>query len=372
MQSKTILIKFPDNKYHTAEVSRYVDVTIDNRVISTIWYVDLNELDLNEKKPVGSFSIIRKNENGSFTNLDCGDIDQYTKIYEDIKKSIANNQYKELDVDILTNIDNVEQYSYEQKNNNKQPSLEAELPILASEKDLKEITDILSEKIGSHVDPYFQHSYQAMEADIKSKLNTMKENTSKDKWFSAKNAIIKYLSLKELDMQNGYITIDSVEKHLKEIEELAHTIINADKKEAINEVYYTKTIYVLWNELLSRFFDIIYLEYASYTNFDKKYMLEYANISNNYSQIKEQLLGIIEEKELSINRRNTITVTDNNVKYNFIIIPVEDFDLFISIKESKAISILTEELFEPYQILVDSIKRKNTIVTDSETISTNE
>ena len=49
MANKTILIKFPDNVFHTASVNRFVSTPMNGKEIETIWYIDLTDIkDENE------------------------------------------------------------------------------------------------------------------------------------------------------------------------------------------------------------------------------------------------------------------------------------------------------------------------------------
>ena len=112
MEGKIILIKYPDNSYHTASVNRFVSVNINGKNIDTIWYIDINEAD--EDDTTGSYSIIRDNNDGTYTNLNCGDLSDYQRIYDEISKCVNDNKYTNKDVNSLPySIDTVEDYDYQ-------------------------------------------------------------------------------------------------------------------------------------------------------------------------------------------------------------------------------------------------------------------
>ena len=60
-----ILVKFPDNKYHTAKISRFVSIPINGQVLDTIWYIDITERHTEDEEIIGSFSVIRDNKDGT-------------------------------------------------------------------------------------------------------------------------------------------------------------------------------------------------------------------------------------------------------------------------------------------------------------------
>lgn len=429
MNSKIILIKFPDNKFHTASVTRFVSVPFADQEIDTIWYKDLTEMEYEETNTVGSYSIIRDNHDGTYTNLNCGTPENYEKIYEEIKEEILNKNFKDKDLNLLPySIDSIEDYDFFTK----KPSSEVIQTEELSE-NIKSIKREISSRIGSFVGPSSKDTYDIEENNLCIHLNQLEEKMSSEKWEDTKNDILSYLALKKIDMNNGYILIKDAIDALKEIEEIANnacenkeietpngeetisfenisvspskdpiddivledntdsfipeiqedsvieektnneipTISNIQLDNNQNTTYcpYVKTIYVLWNELLSNLANFIYFEYDSISNTSNYHNYSYNNITDNYRHINRELLNIVKDKEITIDSKSIVTLNDKLIKYNFYIIPIDDYDVFIALKKSRKPFILTKEYEDSYQTLINALKRKNIIITETETIS---
>ena len=413
MDSKIILVKFPNNEFHTASVNRFVSIPIGDREIDTIWYIDLTERK-NEEEEVGSYSLIRDNKDGTYTHLNCGTPENYEKIYSVLKEEIIKKNYINRDLSLLPySIDTVEDYDFFEERNSPQKNEN----IIVSD-NVENIKREISTRIGAFVDPYYTKAYCLMEMDLCVRLTLIEEKMSPQKWNETKDDIMSYLALKKLDMKKGYILIKDASDALNEIEELALNNlkdtdiepvliednsenlppleINDDPKELEEAVIlpsleikeepkeeteesleenkenyqpYIKTIYVLWNELLSRLSDFCYYEYDSYAKMGNMYTISYNNITNEYQHINHNLLKLIDNTKISVDNDNIITINDQLTKYTFYIIPVDDYDLFTSLKESNNPYILTKDFPNPCLPIVNGIKRKNIIVTEKETLS---
>jgi len=116
---KTIRLKFPTGEYHTALVSKFVSSSNRERSVLSIWYKDLTEIEKTGVE-MGSFTLLRENENKTYTHLYCGD--DYDAIYKELSPYILKGEYKDLPVESLPNtIDYVEEYNYfsdKSENNN--------------------------------------------------------------------------------------------------------------------------------------------------------------------------------------------------------------------------------------------------------------
>ena len=403
MHSKVILIKFPDDEFHTANVNRFVSVNINGKNLDTIWYTDLTEMKEGEEE-IGSYSVIRNNNDGTYTNLNCGTSEDYEKLYEYLKKEIQNKNYTNKDVSILPyNIDTIESYNYQEELFPKEtPKKELSPAILEVKKEI-------STRIGAFVDHYYRKSYNLMEEDLCLRLTLLEEKMNSLEWEECKNNILSYLTFKKIDMSRGYIVIDDASNILNEIEDIAlkelkivppketvEPVLVEDDEDLDDEVIeivdpenekievpkeelkeekntnyipYIKTIYVLWNELYSNLASFIYIEYDSLVNITNCYTLSYYNISLEYEHIDKEILRIIGDKQISISNSNLISVNDKEIKYNFYIIPIEDYDVFVALKESHNPYIITKKYNDPFTSLIEGIKRHNIIVTESETIS---
>ena len=435
MANKTILIKFPDNVFHTASVNRFVSTPMNGKEIETIWYIDLTDIKDENEELVGSFSVIKDNKDGTYTNLDCGTPEDYEKIYEELKKEIAKKNYTNKDLSLLPySINEVESYDFF-----KEMTDPEDHPTIEISENVKDIKREISTRIGAFVDPYFTKTYDLLENDICLRLTLIEEKMSPNKWEETKNDILSYLTLKRLEMKKGYILIKDASDTLNEIEEVALNNLRSAEEEPIvveddegaeeiitiqdkpvvsfvediedtkedikeseeeaketeeeveNEISekiswpeiegaketnnngeyfpYVKTIYVLWNELLSNLASFVYYEYNSYFEIADLYNVSYLNITDNYRHVNKEILKLIDERDLSIDKKNVITINDNLTKYNFYIIPVEDYDVFVSLKESKNPYILTRDFKDCLTPIINGIKRKDIIVTEKETIS---
>ena len=402
MESRIILIKFPNNNFHTASVNRFVTLTINGKDIDTIWYVDLTEANNTSEKKVGSFSIIRDNKDGTYTNMNCGTPDVYEKIFDVIKSEISKKNYKYKDINILPYaIDTIENFDFF-----KEIVPEKKPQKVNISKNVREIKREISTRIGAFVDPYYKTAYSIMEEDLCSRLTYIDGKMTPKEWEEVENDILSYITLKKLDMKQGYILISDVSNAIKEIEQIAlevfkdsefanQPIVVQDEEEAPNpelpveepvsespveevvvaeekkeEEYipYVKTIYTLWNELYSTLSNFIYFEYDSYTTTPNCNIMSYINITNDFKNVNKELSRIIGNNKLSIKNKNLISVNNQQTRYNFYIIPVEDYDVFIALKESKNPYIITKSFEDSFNALLDAINRNSIIVTETETI----
>ena len=410
MEGKIILIKYPDNSYHTASVNRFVSVNINGKNIDTIWYIDINEAD--EDDTTGSYSIIRDNNDGTYTNLNCGDLSDYQRIYDEISKCVNDNKYTNKDVNSLPySIDTVEDYDY-------QSDLFSEEEIIELSDEVKSVKKEISTRIGAFVDPYYLKSYKLMEKDLGVKLEVLKEKMTDSDWRLVKNELLSYLSFKKMDMSRGYILIEDASNALNEIEEIVLEEIKNKNKVIENKIStteeielpalasnkdisskeieenklpeltigdlksetkeemsinayhpYIKTIYVLWNKVYSNLASFAYYEFNSYTNISNRIVLSFDNMGNKYNSINKEITRIIDKKPLKITEKNLLTVYDNQTKYNFYIIPVEDYDVFMTLRDSNTPYLFSKEIEEPLIALIKGVERKNIIVTEKQTLS---
>ena len=410
MEGKIILIKYPDNSYHTASVNRFVSVNINGKNIDTIWYIDINEAD--EDDTTGSYSIIRDNNDGTYTNLNCGDLSDYQRIYDEISKRVNDNKYTNKDVNSLPySIDTVEDYDY-------QSDLFSEEEIIELSDEVKSVKKEISTRIGAFVDPYYLKSYKLMEKDLGVKLEVLKEKMTDSDWRLAKNELLSYLSFKKMDMSRGYILIEDASNALNEIEEIVLEEIKNKNKVIENKIStteeievpalasnkdisskeivenklpeltigdlksetkeemsinayhpYIKTIYVLWNKVYSNLASFAYYEFNSYTNISNRIVLSFDNMGNKYNSINKEITRIIDKKPLKITEKNLLTVYDNQTKYNFYIIPVEDYDVFMTLRDSNTPYLFSKEIEEPLITLIKGVERKNIRVTEKQTLS---
>ena len=143
-----------------------------------------------------------------------------------------------------------------------------------------------------------------------------------------------------------------------------------DEEEPDNIIHYpyAKTIFVLWNELLSTLANFAYFEYNSYTEIPSCFNISYVNITKEYRHINKEIMKVIKDARISIDKQNVININDELTKYKFYIIPVDDYDLFVALKESHNPYILSKYFEDSLTPLVDGIKRKNIIITEKETI----
>ena len=388
MDSKIILLKFPDNKFHTASVTRFVSVPYKGQEINTIWYVDLTELDTEEKNSVGSFSIIRDNLDGTYTNLNCGSHDEYEKIYNELKEEIIKKNYTQKELNTLPySIDTVEDYDFFARPEDTEVAEE-----VSFSDNIINIRRELYSRIGAFVIPSSRDDYLFQEEELCNHLSELEKNLSDSAWEDIKNDILSYLTLKQINMNAGYILLQDAVSALKEIEEFALSEYQNSKgtteafednnqekqKEIISFVeepsekeknyQYTKTIYVLWNKLISNVANFVYLEYNSYLKLNIGYSINYRNITDNYRQINRELINIIKEKDLTINTRNIVTVKDNLINYKFYIIPLDDPDIFRSLKDSQNPIVLSGTFQDSYTAITEALKRKNMIITERETL----
>ena len=387
MDSKIILIKFPDGKFHTASVSRFVSVPYAGKEINTIWYIDLTEIEYEDDDTTGSFSIIRDNNDGTYTNLNCGLHENYTKIYDELKKEILNNNYTSKDINTLPySIDTVEDYDFF---NNNTPSKEVQSSPLSD--NIVSIKREINSRIGAFIEPTAKDNYEIEEDKLCNHLNQISNKITQDEWVEIEDDILSYLAMKNIAMDNGYIKIGDATNALQEIENIALSGLNDnsvkeepvlnEEKESIsfptennsfiydepekepsiiyeeapledilptlkeeqptiedidlivednseeiekpledidliveetpkeaNNYNYVKTIYVLWNELLSNLANFVYLEYDSFSKMANYYNYSYTNITDNYRHINRELLKLIKGEELTIKNKSVITL----------------------------------------------------------------
>ena len=112
-----------------------------------------------------------------------------------------------------------------------------------------------------------------------------------------------------------------------------------------------------------------YYEFNSYTNISNRIVLSFDNMGNKYNSINKEITRIIDKKPLKITEKNLLTVYDNQTKYNFYIIPVEDYDVFMTLRDSNTPYLFSKEIEEPLIALIKGVERKNIIVTEKQTLS---
>ena len=118
--TRVIRLYFPDGSYHTIEVSKFVSSRDGDKDVLSIWYKDLDEIERTGEE-VGSFTLLRKNADNTYTHLFCGD--EYDAIYQGLYDNIQKGKYVDISLyQLPLTISSSEEYDYFAK---EEPATEA-------------------------------------------------------------------------------------------------------------------------------------------------------------------------------------------------------------------------------------------------------
>ena len=216
---KTIRLKYPSGEYHTALVNRFVVINNGDRDVMTIWYNDITELKSSVEK-VGSFTLIDEKD-GVYTHLYCNN--DYEKIYQELKECIINKHYKQLSLDLLPySIDDAIDYNYfnNEESNDGISVIKKEITNQVLSYISKDNLEIAKSKINNLV----------------YRLNGIKLSVSDDVFNVIVDSILKEVSSKKLDLNDGYIDISSYKLFMDELNYLVDSIYKESNDKSNVEV----------------------------------------------------------------------------------------------------------------------------------------